>query len=99
MSDLDRAKRLYRGFREREPGKIGSVRIPKNPRALMTLGYLSAVEYDTTQGAARNYRHVFSPGSRPILATDGRRLYVVRGRFRVTSRGIVDINSRGREES
>lgn len=65
----------------------------------MPLGYLRAVAYDTTQAfTARGYDHTWHPGSRPLLCTDGKRLYIVGGRFRVTSRGIVDLDSRGREE-
>src|ERR1700741_4352584 len=98
MSTLARAKKLYRSFREREPTRIGSVTIPRNPRAVMVLGYLKAVEYDPTHGHAQGYRHTFKGGSRPLLCSDGKRLYIIRGRFKVTARGIVDIDRSGREE-
>ncbi len=98
MSDFERAKKLYRGFREREPRKASKVSVPAHPRAVAVLGYLKAVEYDTTHGTAQGYRHTFAAGSRPLLCSDGRRLYILKGRFRVTARGIVDINHRGREE-
>lgn len=66
----------------------------------MVLGLLSAVEYDTTVGArARGYRHTFKGNAKPLLCSDGKRLYIVRGRFKVTSRGIVDLDRTGREES
>lgn len=99
MSTVENAKKLYRNFREREPTKIGRVSIPRAPKAVMVLGYLSAIEYDTTIGSrAQGYRHSFKGSSKPMLCSDGKRLYIVRGRFKVTSRGIVDISSSGREE-
>lgn len=99
MTTLARAKKLYRSFREREPTRIGTVSIPKAPRAVMVLGYLRALEYDTTHGHSQGYRHTFKAGSRPLLCSDGKRLYIVRGRFKVTARGIVDTDRDGREES
>lgn len=99
MSTLTKAKSLYRGFREREPRKIGRVRVPKNPKAVTVLGYLTVVEYDTTVGPhAQGYRHKFKAGSAPLLCTDGKRLWIFKGRFRVTARGIVDLDRDGREE-
>lgn len=97
MSTKRKAEAIYRGFREREPTRYGSVTLP-NPKALAVLGYASAIEYETTRGAAQGYRHKFHVSARPLLATDGRNLYLIKGKFRVTSRGIVDLTRNGREE-
>ena len=45
------------------------------------------------------YVHDFAPGSRPtIFAGAGRnQLYLFDGRFKVTARGITDLDARGRE--
>ena len=96
---IHRAEKLYESFRERKPTRYGVVRIPSAPKALMVLGYCSAIEYETTHGRAQGYRHKFHASSRPLLASDGKRLYLVKGRFRITSRGIVDILANGREEN
>lgn len=93
-SDLGRAQHLYRNFRGRD-GKVSRISF-KMPRALTVMGYADFIGY-TVPGIAP-YKHTFSVGARPILCTDGRRLYLLRGRIRVTSRGIVDLDSRGREE-
>lgn len=98
MSTLDKAKTLYRNFREREPTKIGRVTIPKAPRAVMVMGYLREVKYDST-GDVGPRVHTFAGNARPLLCSDGKRLYIVKGRFRVTARGIVDIGRDGREEN
>lgn len=101
MSTRHRAEKLYRSFRERNPTRVRKLTVPPLPRAVAVLGHLSAVEYDTSHGtgsgSARGYRHVFAAGSRPLLASDGKRLFILRGRFRVTGRGIVDLSATGRE--
>lgn len=97
MSARERAVALYRNFRGREPRKIGAVSVPPNPRAVMVLGYLNSLAYDST-GDVGPRGHKFAPGSRPLLCSDGKRLYILRGRFKVTSRGIVDLDGRGIEE-
>lgn len=94
-----RARALFRGFREREPTHIKKVSVPATPRAVVVMGYASSIDYDTTiKGVAKKYTHRFASGSRPLLCTDGKRLFLIKGRYRVTARGIVDIDSKGREE-
>ncbi len=99
MNALQKAKRLYRNFREAEPTRVKRVTVSL-PRALAVVGRVSAIEYDTTHGGSlKLYRHVFAAGSRPLLAagpSDGQ-LYLLKGRFRVTARGIVDLDSKRRE--
>lgn len=98
MSDLARAKKLYRAFREDEPRKVKRMSFTM-PRAVMVMGRADFIGYTTThRGKSQAYKHTFASGSRPLLCTDGRRLYLLQGRFRVTGRGIVDIDSSGREE-
>lgn len=97
---FDQVRSLYRNFREREPTRVLKVTTPRTPRALAVMGYLRGVSYDTTHGnRAVGYDHTFKAGSRPLLATDGKRLYILQGRYRVTSRGIVDLDSDGREQN
>lgn len=69
------------------------------PRAVVIVGYCDFIGYTTTHGRkAARYTHDFATRSRPLLCTDGRRLYLVGGKFRFTSRGIVDLDARGLEE-
>lgn len=65
----------------------------------MVMGPCDAIEYSTTHGGkAKLYRHDFAPGSKPLLCagSDKGQLFLIGGRFKVTSRGIVDIDTRGR---
>ena len=97
--DIERASRLYKRFREADPKRTRAVRI-KLPKALMVMGTLEAVLYTTSHaGQVRMYKHVFSKGSRPVLAAapGKRQLFIVGGRFHVTERGIVDLTPAGKE--
>lgn len=100
MSDFSRARKLYRSFREAEPKKVRKLSVPALPRAVMPLGYLDFVGYTTThRGIETPYKHTFSKRARPLLCTDGKRLFILQGRYRVTSRGIVDLDESGREQN
>lgn|SRR5487761_1268975 len=68
------------------------------PSDLMIIGRLNAVEYDCRRGnRLLKARHVFAPGSRPALAsgTKNGQLFILGTRYRMTERGIVDLNARG----
>ncbi len=96
---LKNAVGLYRKFREADPKRARRVTI-NLPSALMVMGRVSAIEYETThKGVAHKYRHDFVPGSRPTLAASGAKngLYLHGGRYHVTDRGIVDLDPNGRE--
>lgn len=106
-------RKLYRDFHGESPGKVlrtgirfgtdwitapGSLNI-LIPSGLMTIGRLNALEYDCRrEGKILQARHVFAPGSRPMLAagTQKGQLFLLGTRYRMTDRGIVDFDSRGR---
>lgn len=90
---------LYRGFREVDPKRAIKLDIDI-PKALAIMGPIEFIGYRTTHGRrAVLYTHEFSPGSRPFLCAGprDRQLYIVGGNFRVTDRGIVDLDTHGRE--
>jgi hypothetical protein len=92
-----RSKQWYQDFREERPTRLRkfTVRLPK---AVAVMGYLDAVSYRTTVGReARRYKHTFARGCYPLLCTDGKRLYILAGRYHVTERGIVDLSPSGKE--
>lgn len=96
--DIQRAVAIYRGFREKEPKKIARVDF-EVPRAVAFIGYVEAIKYRTTHGdKVELYEHPFQKGSRPALAVsaDGRQLLLIGGRYKFTSRGIVDRDARGK---
>lgn len=92
-----KAKKLYEDFRERKASRARRVTFPL-PRAVAVMGYVDFIGYSTTHGKrAVRYKHAFHAGSKPLLCTDGKTLVIVAGRYHVTDRGIVDLDSQGRE--
>lgn len=97
--DVRNAQKLYRSFREAPAKRARVVRIHL-PKAAAVIGKVRAIEYDTTHGGrATLYRHDFEHGSAPLLVAGTRdgQLYLIEGRYHFTRRGIVDLDSQGRE--
>ncbi len=97
--DVQKALKLYKEFREAVPKRGRTVEI-EMPSVLMVMGNIRFIGYDTTRkGKTELYKHDFAPGSRPILCADGNtgQLFILEGRYHVTPRGIVDLDSRGKE--
>lgn len=106
------AKRLYEEFHDEKAGRVlrtgvkfgrewiaapGDVNI-LIPTQLMVIGRLNAVEYDCRrEGKSLKARHVFAPGSRPMLASGTQKgtLFLLGTRYRMTDRGIVDFDANG----
>ncbi len=100
-TELAKATRLYRAFREAEPRAVRRVRVHvPNGKALVRMGVCEFIGYMTTHnGKPALYVHHFAPGSRPALyaGTNRNELALVGGRFHVTGRGITDLDANGRE--
>ena len=86
---LRRGARLFKAFNGREPRHLDTVELP-DYKQLVRIGPCVAIAYHADDG--KDYIHKFKRGSRPLLAVtdDGKHLVLVGGRFRFTSRGIVD---------
>jgi hypothetical protein len=99
---VESAKRLGRDFSGRTPElneRIDASRTLGLPIAkgakipLFVFGEIVEVRYRTERdGREEYYKHPFRTSSRPLLAArhDGKRIYIVGGRYRFTDRGIVD---------
>lgn len=93
------AFKLYKEFREAAPTSAKRVHV-RIPKTVMHMGDVEYIGYRTTHGRkVVHYHHDFAPGSRPILgAGPGRNeLVLIGGRYHVTDRGIVDLDTHGRE--
>lgn len=98
-SDVKKALALYKDFREENPKRGRRIEF-ETPRVVMVMGFVRAIDYDTTRGKKTElYRHEFAVGSRPLLTASAETglLYIVEGRYHVTERGIVDLDGQGRE--
>jgi hypothetical protein len=94
------AAKLWRDFREAPVRRIKRVGI-EWPKALMIMGEVRLIAYDTTHGRKFvPYEHEFAPGSRPLLCAGKHKgqlfLIGVPPNFKVSGRGIVDIDRNGR---
>lgn len=101
QKDLRKAAKLYQEFREAPMRRGRSVNIDI-PKVLTVIGYITAIEYDTTvKRKMIPYRHDFAPGSRPLMCIGDGKIFVVEGRYHFTAggklEGIVDIDGRGKE--
>lgn len=99
MTKAERAaRRLFREFREKKPGRGRWVKIDV-PKAMTVIGRAVLIGYDTTHGRrAVPYTHEFAPGSRPLLVAGPKRgqIYLIGTGFKFTRRGIVDVDRSGR---
>lgn len=98
-NSVQEAKNLFRDFRDMEPGGVGAISI-QLPRAVIEMGHCVEIAYSVVRnGKKEYYRHQFAAGSQPVLVAGPKRgdLYLIGGRFRVTGRGIVDLDAHGEE--
>lgn len=94
---VHRVKKLYEDFREEKVTRARKIRL-KIPRVVAVMGYCDFIAYRTTRsGISERYKHTFHKGSMPLLCTDGKRVYLIGGRYKVTERGITDLTPGGRE--
>ncbi len=94
-----KAIELFRGFREREPTISKEIELDV-PDQLIVMGHVEFIGYKTTHGKrAKLYKHDFAKGSRPLLCTGvgKNQVFLIGGNYHVTERGIVDLDTRGRE--
>jgi hypothetical protein len=91
-SDLGAAQTLFRRFHRFSAPRVERVACGRTiPRVLVHLGYLKAVIYSSDRGdpgRPKTYIHFMETPPRLTCDPDGRQLYVVGGRYRVTRRGI-----------
>lgn len=75
------------------PTSIRSVRLPRPTATRVDIGRATAIEYDkSTPRGLEGFRHDFGPGAGPVLQHDERgKLQTAGGRYRVTTKGIVDM--------
>jgi len=89
---LARALRLYRRYQQAAPERVACTPCRRLiPDVLVHLGELRGVVYRSDRGQGRiprTYVHFFERPPTLAADPDGRRLFIVGGRYRVTRRGI-----------
>jgi len=92
MNDQEKATKLLQKFSGRSDFDHQIVNI-ELPETAAVMGNLVGLIYEADKDdEVAQYIHEFDPASQPVLAVspNGKQLFIVGGRFQVTSRGIVD---------
>lgn len=97
--DMAKAKGVFRKWHNRAPGRITHVKGPKRvPKVLAKLGTLESLQYrsdkwagekDNPHGKQQLYEHR-TKRPKPLLASDGRDVFIVGGNMTVTPDGFVN---------
>jgi len=98
VTDLTRAVSLYKRWHHEAPRATGRFTL-KPPRALARVGVVEFIGYLTHhRGKLVFYYHEFAPGSRPVMYANTKlnQFYLLKGRFKMTDRGITDLDANGR---
>src|SRR6185312_4468044 len=93
MVDIDRASKAFEDFTGSKPKWVEKHKLDERDRAGYRMGKVVGVAYEATRDGERaQYFHRFAPKSRPelVASSDGRQLYISRGSYEVTDRGIED---------
>lgn len=93
-AEVERAARAYQAFHwGTEPRKQVRVKVPRPSGRLWAIGKLHSAAYTTTKGkeGRHTWEHEFGEGGgkKPTLATDGKRLFVIGGTYKIKPEGIT----------
>lgn len=87
MSEKQDAEKLYRAYHGEDPTSLEMLEIPETA---MVLGVIDDITYTVIDdGEEVTYHHEFE--DRPTLAvsSDGRNIFILRGEWKFTERGII----------
>lgn len=89
-----RAKQAFKDFTGHEPTQEYITQLDSRPVAGYRMGSTVGIAYEATRdGKTERYFHEFKKKARPDLVarSDGRQLFLTRGNYKVTDRGIEDM--------
>jgi hypothetical protein len=92
-----KAALLYERFTGENAEVIAEIDVPPLPSHVAVIGECDAVCYTAMRdGKLQSFIHDFAHKDKPLLCVspDGKQLLLVGGRYRFTSRGIVDASDR-----
>lgn len=92
--NINRARKAYSDFTGHTPKSLYKDRLDDKPVAGYRMGSLVGVAYEATRdGKTEKYFHRFGKKARPDLVArdDGKQLYITRGKYKVTDRGVEDM--------
>ena len=93
QAKIDEAARRFAALTGINGVDVHAVDVPAQDDVLVIIGRCEAIAYSAVRdGELSSYQHEFRPESQPMLAVsfDGRRLYLLEGKYEFTSHGIED---------
>lgn len=84
---------LYERFSGHEAEEGVRVKVPALPKVGVLIGEIDGVLYTTVRdGKVEKFIHKFHPRDKPdfVVSPDGKRIFLIGGRYDFTERGIVD---------
>lgn len=89
---IKEAAKRFKEFTGHEVEYKDSVKMPEHDVSFL-IGECDGILYTTVRdGKTEHYIHKFKKRARPLLASshDGKQLYLLKGKYRFTDRGIID---------
>lgn len=96
---IRQASNLYERFSGHEALECGRIKVPPFPAVGVAIGKIDGVMYTTVRdGVIEKYIHKFHAGDEPlfVVSPNGKRLFMIGGRYDFTERGIVDKSDKSR---
>jgi hypothetical protein len=94
-SDVAKAAAMYEKFTGHDAKSLGTIAMPRMPKAVAVIGECDGVLYTTVRdGKLERYIHEFADKDKPLLCVtpSGDQLMLIGGRYVFTDRGIVDLS-------
>ena len=96
---IRKAAGLYERFSGHEAIEGERVRVAPLPAVGVCIGEVDGIMYTTVRdGVTEKYIHKFHAADKPrfVVSPDGKRLFMIGGRYDFTERGIVDRSDKSR---
>lgn len=94
-----KAASLYERFSGHEAVEGERVQVEPLPKVAVNIGVVDGILYTTVRdGVREKYIHKFHPSDKPlfVVSPEGKRLFMIGGRYDFTERGIVDKSDKSR---
>jgi hypothetical protein len=90
VSDYNAAVKRFRAYHTRAPRDDEIVDLKFAPCTALVIGECYGIKY-LTEDSKKPWQHLFHAKRRPLLlaSSDGNQIYIVKGRYKFTDRGIV----------
>lgn len=96
---IRKAANLYERFSGHEAVEGVRVKVEPLPKVAVNIGTVDGILYSTVRdGVLEKYIHKFHSGDKPlfVVSPEGKRLFMIGGRYDFTERGIVDKSDKSR---